>query len=537
MLVRYFETILKHPLITLLLVATTLSGLGAGVANLTFTSDFRTYFSDENPELQAFEAMEDRFTRQDNLYFLVSSQDVSLFSPRGLELVEFLTESAWTLPHVQRVDSMQNFQNTEVDGDELIIDNFYLMDELPDDLQALQRKAISHPDMLLKNISEDGEVTGINLTLYLPDGDSALASWEAVHSARQFLDQVRPDYPEFQIELSGSAASNVTMGEAMVRTLPHCWDSFSVMLVTALVMLRTFSGVVLVTALIGMSVLITLGLFGWLGYTMTPPTGFVPTAVMTIAVADTIHILVSYYYHLREGDNKRDALMNSLTINFSPVFVTSITTMSGVLALNTSDSPPYRDMGNMIAVGVMVAWALTITFLPAALQLLPDHTRYKARGQRVWMDAFANRVIKHHKVLFVVMLAVVAGSATMANRKILTERWHEFFDESFEVRRAVDHIEESLKGLHALYFVADSKQADGINNVEFLTQLDAFDRWLEAQPGVVHVSALSDTIKRLNKNLHEDNEDYTHTRSSGAAAHIFYCMSFHYPWGWDSIPR
>ena len=211
--------------------------------------------------------MEDRFTRQDNLYFLVSSQDVSLFSPRGLELVEFLTESAWTLPHVQRVDSMQNFQNTEVDGDELIIDNFYRVDELPDDLQALQRKAISHPDMLLKNISEDGEVTGINLTLYLPDGDSALASWEAVHSARQFLDQVRPDYPEFQIELSGSAASNVTMGEAISQDINSLLViSFSVMLVIMLVMLRTFSGVVLVTALIGMSVLITLGLFGWLGY-------------------------------------------------------------------------------------------------------------------------------------------------------------------------------------------------------------------------------------------------------------------------------
>lgn len=533
MLVRYFETILKHPLITLLFVATTLSGLGAGVANLTFTSDFRTYFSDENPELQAFEAMEDRFTRQDNLYFLVSSQDVSLFSPRGLELVEFLTESAWTLPHVQRVDSMQNFQNTEVDGDELIIDNFYRVDELPDDLQALQRKAISHPDMLLKNISEDGEVTGINLTLYLPDGDSALASWEAVHSARQFLDHVRPDYPEFQIELSGSAASNVTMGEAISQDINSLLViSFSVMLVIMLVMLRTFSGVVLVTALIGMSVLITLGLFGWLGYTMTPPTGFVPTAVMTITVADTIHILVSYYYHLREGDNKRDALMNSLTINFSPVFVTSITTMIGVLALNTSDSPPYRDMGNMIAVGVMVAWALTITFLPAALQLLPAPTRYKARGQRVWMDAFANRVIKHHKVLFVVMLAVVAGSATMANRNIITERWHEFFDESFEVRRAVDHIEESLKGLHALYFVADSKQADGINNVEFLTQLDAFDRWLEAQPGVVHVSALSDTIKRLNKNLHEDNEDwYRIPESSEAAAQYLLLYELSLPMG------
>lgn len=533
MLVHYFETVLRYPRFTLLFVAIALFGLSTGVLNLTFTSDFRAYFSDENPELQAFEAMEDRFTRQDNLYFLVSSQDVSLFSPRGLELVEVLTESGWALPHVIRVDSMQNFQHTEVNGDELIIDNFYRSDERPKDLLALQQKAINHPDMVLKNISEDGEVTGINLTLYLPDGDTARASSEAVHAARQFLDSVRPDYPDFQIQLSGSALSNVTMGEAIRQDISSLLIiSFTVMLVIMLVMLRTLSGVILVIALIGMSVSITLGLFGWLGYTLTPPSGFVPTAVMTIAVADTIHILVSYYYHLREGDEKREALMSSLTVNFSPVFITSITTMIGVLALNTSDSPPYRDMGNMIAVGVMAAWALTITFLPAALQLLPAPTRYESRGQRLWMDTFAKQVIKHHKVLFIVMMAVVAGSATMANRNIITERWHEFFDETFEVRRSVDHIEKSLKGLHALYFVADSKQTDGINKIEFLTQLDAFDRWLEEQPGVVHVNALTDTIKRLNKNLHGNSEEwYRVPESSEAAAQYLLLYELSLPMG------
>ena len=94
MLNRYFELILRNPLITLFSVLLVLLATGSGVKELSFTSDFRAYFSEKNPELRAFEAMEKRFSRQDNLYFLVSSVDQTLFSEEGLRLVERLTEEA-----------------------------------------------------------------------------------------------------------------------------------------------------------------------------------------------------------------------------------------------------------------------------------------------------------------------------------------------------------------------------------------------------------------------------------------------------------
>jgi predicted RND superfamily exporter protein len=519
MLSRYFNLILRRPYRVLLLVFMVVIALGAGVHKLSFTSDFRTYFSSENPQLQAFEAMEKRFSRQDNLFFLVSGNSQHLFTQKGLTLVETLTEKSWQLPYVQRVDSLQNFQYTKVDGDELIIDDLYRSDELTADMSALKHRALTHSDIQLKLLSPDANVTGISLTLHLPEGSTSAASLEAVEAARNMLQPLRADFPEFMIELGGSATSNVTMGEAIgqdIRSL--LLISYAVMLVIMLFMLRTVSGVILVSALIGMSVLITMGLYGWMGYTLTPPTGFVPTAIMTIAVADTVHILVSYYFFLRQGEERNQALLSSLKINFSPVFITSITTMVGVLALNTSDSPPYRDMGNMIAIGVMVAWALTITFLPAILALLPAPAQHRDKGQHLWVDQLADKVIHHHKVLFVVMLSIVAGCATLANKNIITERWHEFFDESFEVRKTIDHIDESLQGLHVLFFVADSEQSDGINQVEFLTQLDEFSSWLRAQEGVVHVTSLADTLKRLNQNLHEDDPAWYQIPESAEAA-------------------
>jgi len=530
---RFLTAIIHHPVRVLCVVALLVCISALGVLNLTFTSDFRAYFSDANPQLRAFEAMETRFSRQDSLFVLVSSE-TSLFNAQTLDVIADLTDTGWRLPYVTRVDSLTNFQYTDVIDDDLLIDNFYThSSEVVDDVSdgpvrnkpfaELQGIATSDPDMLLKLVSADGRVTGINLTLNLPKADSAAASEQAVEAARQWLAPYRSAYPELRFDLGGSATSNVTMGEAIAQDISSLLIiSFAVMLIIMLVLLRTLSGVMLVTALIGMSVLITMGLFGWLGYQLTPPTGFVPTAVMTIAVADTIHILVSYYFYLRSGEQREQALMNAMRLNFAPVFITSITTMVGVLALNTSDSPPYRDMGNMIALGVMIAWALTITFLPAILALLPAPSRFGRQGQVMWADRLANAVIRHHKVLLVGMMAVVLGCASLVNRNVITERWHEFFDESFEVRQTIDRLDESLKGLHVLYFVADAERADGINDPEFLRQLDHFAQWLRQQPEVVHVTALSDTLKRLNQQLHSNDADWYRVpdRADAAAQYL-----------------
>ena len=168
-----------------------------------------------------------------------------------------------------------------------------------------------------------------------------LTSKEVVHAARDLAERVRPDYPNFEILVGGSLTSNVTMGEAIKQDIENLLGlSYLVMIIIMIILLRTFSGMLLTLTIITFSVISTMGLFGWLGFTMTPPTGFVPTAILTIAVADTIHILISYYYELNHGRPKIEAIKESLRINFSPVFITSITTVIGVLCLNTSDSPP-----------------------------------------------------------------------------------------------------------------------------------------------------------------------------------------------------
>ena len=97
--------------------------------------------------------------------------------------------------------------------------------------------------------------------------------------------------------------------------------------------------------------------------------------ILTMAIADSIHILVSMQTEIGNGFSKRDAIVESLRINFVPVMLTSLTTAVGFLSMNFSDSPPLRHLGNITAAGVTVAFLLSITFLPAAMAILPVKIR------------------------------------------------------------------------------------------------------------------------------------------------------------------
>ena len=120
-----------------------------------------------------------------------------------------------------------------------------------------------------------------------------------------------------------------------------------------------------------LSIASSMGLMVWYGFSLNAPMMSAPVMIMTLAVADGIHILVTFFHELRRGQGKRAALVESIRINFTPVLLTSITTCIGFLSMNFSDSPPFQQLGTVVATGVMVAWAVSIFFLPAVADRLP----------------------------------------------------------------------------------------------------------------------------------------------------------------------
>lgn len=510
MLSRYIDWVItQHKWIILVSVILVL-GLSAGAKNLTSTNDFRVYFGKENPQLVAFEELEQTYGKQDTLFFFIEPDNHNIFTRENLTLIWELTEKSWDLPNARRVNSLTNYQHTEAEGDDLTTD--YLLDSpallTAEKIASLKKIILNEPTLLHFLTDTAGTVTGIQVRLNLPK-DNNVATDLTVNAARDLRAQLTHKYPQVKISIGGSSAAGVSLGEAVATDIETLisW-SYIVIIVVLILLLRSFRGMLATILLVTFSTSVTMGIYGWFNYVLTPVAGWVPSIVMTIAVADTVHILISYFHGLRHGLERYAAIRESLRINVNPVFITSLTTIIGVLCLNFSDSPPYRDLGNMVALGVLVAFILSMTFLPALLAWFTIGKSHINRGESVWMTHLANWIIRQRTKLLITMSVFVVIVSSFITRNELTERWHEYFDTSFEIRNTTEAVNAKMTGVHYLRYLIDTKKENGIHEPDYHNTLENFSNWLRQQDQVAFVTSLTDISKRLNKSLHGDNPEW-----------------------------
>jgi len=520
------------------IVATLLAVLaaGAGATKLTFRDDYRAFFSADNPQLTAFEAMEEIYTKNDNILFVLAPADGDAFSADTLAAVEALTDGAWQIPFALRVDSITNFQHTDVFEDDLVVDDLVAdaRRRTPAELEKARRVALAEPLLRNRLIPDATHVSAVNVTLQRP-GKALDETAQAVAAARGLADSIKAEHPGMEIYMTGMVMLNNSFQEQSQHDAMTLVPAmFGVIVLVSWVLLRSVSGTFSTLAVIVMSLISALGLAGWLGIALTPPSASAPTMIMTLAVADSIHILVAMLAKRAAGARKRDAIVEAVSINLQPVFLTSLTTAIGFLSLNFSDAPPFRDLGNITAMGVTAAFFLSVFFMPALMSVLPLRRRAVAASQSGYMGRLAELVIRKHRPLLWASLAAVVAFAAFVPTNDLNDEFVNYFDESVAFRTDTDFVMDNLIGIYQVEHSLGAGESGGVSNPAYLAKLDEFTDWYRAQQGVVHVSSLSTTMKRLNKNLHGDDPAWYRIpaeRELAAQYLLLYEMSL--PYGLD----
>lgn len=534
---RIYQTALDHPLRVLLFGLILILLVGAGAKNLVFKSDYRVFFSDQNPQLTAFERMQKVYSKSDNVAFVITPKSGPLFTPERLAAIHQLTTQSWQIPYSNRVDSITNFQHTYAEQDDLIVADLVLDPDTLDNAQMERLQSIAVAEPLLRNklISQDGQVTVVNITVQLPGIKPVQEVPEVITQVRKIRDQFISDHPDLQVYLSGMVVMNNSFAEASQndgKTLIPIM--FGVIILTMILLLKTISGTLATVAIILFSIIGTLGLAGWSGFYLTGPSASAPTMVMTLAVADCVHILTSFFYELRHGAEKRAALQTSLRVNFRPIFLTSATTAIGFLSMNFSDSPPFRDLGNMVAVGVMLAFIFSITLFPALLMLLPIKIKPRPEGKNELMETLSHFVINQRRWLLPGMSLLMLAIVFFLPLNKLNDDFVKYFDERVPFRQATDFMQHHLSGLTSMEISIAAGGSGAISEPDYLNTLEAFSQWLRQQPETDHVNTLTDTLKRLNKNMHgDDPEFYRIPASRELAAQYLLLFEMSLPYGLD----
>jgi len=535
---RYTRGLLQWRWPVLLTAVALVITAASGATRLKFIDEYRVFFGPDNPQLLAFDAVENTYTKNDNLFFVIEppSDHGDAFTAETLSIVEYLTEESWRIPFAIRVDSVSNFQYSWAEADDLIVENLVVgaMEKTPAELRAIRNVSLDEPMLRNRLVPPDTGVIGLNVTLQLPRLELDETA-RAAARGRELAAEIEESHPGYRVRLTGMAMLNNAFQESAIRDMRTLVPlMYGVITLALVLLLRSFTGTISTLTLVGMSVVGALGLAGWVGLALTPPSTASITMIMTLAVADSIHILVTMLKEMRGGLGKFDAIVESLRVNAQPVFLTSLTTMIGFLSMNFSEVPPLNDLGNISATGVCLAWMLSMTLLPVLVAILPVRVRLRSVQHVSRMDRLADLVIARRRPLFWGAGVVALVLISLVPLNSLNDQFVNYFDESMAFRQDSDFATERLSGLYQIDFSLSSGESGGISEPSYLETVDRFAQWYREQSGVVHVAPISDTFRRLNKNMHGDDPDYytlPPERDLAAQYLLLYEMSL--PYGLD----
>nr|WP_193774027.1 MMPL family transporter [Vibrio vulnificus] len=497
---------------TLIISLMAIVATAMGAKNLYFRGDYNIFFDGSNAQLQAFDEIQTTFAKTDNIALVLAPKSGDVFDQRTLTQIQEMTEQAWQVPYSSRVDSLANYQHTEAVDDDLLVEDL-LYQSYPLTAKRIAKvRAVAMSEPLLVNalVSEKGDVAVINITMQMPGVDETAEVNEVVAYVEQMLSHYRAEYPDVTIYKAGIIAMNHSFAMAAQNDSATLVPTMLlVILVFLTIMLRSFLSVLATLVVIIGAIVATLGIVGWAGMFLHVASVNVPTLIMTLAVADCVHVIASMRHFMRQGMPKSQAIHRSVTLNFVPIIITSVTTAIGFLMMNMSDSPVLRDFGNLSALGVMIACVLSVSLLPALLNLLPVRFSAKqaAKSSDI-MDKLADLVVHRRNVLLPLSIVVIAGSAALIPYNKVNDESVKYFDTSSEFRQAADFMEQRIGGMTTMSIAIKTHQSQGIASPEFLEVLGEFTRWLREQPETDHVASLSDIYKRLNKNMHGDDSAY-----------------------------
>ena len=490
---RYTAFILRYRWLVIALAVVVMLVLTTGLPFITASNDWRDNFEENNPHLLAYDALEDTYSATNAALIAIAPKGGSVFTREALGAVEELTEAAWRVPWSTRVDSLTNYYHSESVEDDLTVAR--LVDDAgslsDDDLARIKDIALHEPSLVGRLVSHDGRVAGLVISFALPDGNSNAAVAEITDYVRNLLDEARADHPDIGYHMTGDIFVNRVMTKAAQDDMGVLAPAaFLVIVCVAAILLRsllaTLSLVVVLICVIGS----TMGVVGWTGLVLNAANSGVPIIIMTMAIADSVHVIETIMSGMRQGLDRHAAIVESLRDNAWPVFLTTATTMIGFLSLNASDSPPFRVLGNLVAFGMLSAFVYSMTLLPALLSVLPLRVRPGRGGRSAFFDRFGAFVVARRTLLLWSMAAVAVALFTGIPRIELTDNWLQYLDERYEFRRDTDFVIENLSGMENLEYSLNAGREGGITDPDYLRKVDAFAEWYRdpagsgARPGV-----------------------------------------------------
>ena len=483
--------------------------MASQLKHMEFEGSYRIWFDKDSSILKNYDDFRAVFGNDDAVTIIFKDEN-GVMNPKALHVIDNITEKLWTTQYIARADSLTNYQYVHADPeypDDILVEEF--IDDIdaltPEQLQEKARIIQGEDTAVHRLISEDGKTTMIVGRMTPKAGDDPLVAQKLKAAVEEIVAAEAESGYEFH--LGGGPVLNM----AFINLGQHDAATFTpLVLLIAMVLLwivfRRPSGMLLSISVVIFTFMIVLSIQVMLGYKMNNFTANIPVFVVAIGIADAMHLFWIYLIGRRQGKDNHEAIHYSVEKNFLPTLLTSLTTAAGFASLGISHVVPIKTLGIATANAALLAFVLTILFVPALLAIINPKIKekelQKAQEKSPLAHHYAQWIIKHDTkiLIFSTLLFTVIGLGIFFVK--MDSNTVRYFSKDVDFRKTVEFMEAHLSGPMSYELVVDSGKKDGIKMPEFMQTVEDFQNdFKKTYPDVRHVASLVDIVKTFNEVL------------------------------------
>lgn len=480
-------------------------GCGFLIPRLEFNYNFEDFFPSDSPDLQFYDDFSKTFEPDNDFVLIAVENEAGIFEQDFLNDIRSFTDSLQQLPYVELVSSPTNFNNIIV-GPFGPIEVPYVHVEKPE-LYAKDSVRIYSSERLVG-------------TLFAPDGKSvclvmqteSFLSKEKCDVLSAALKDLIKQYDFDETHVAGRIEGQTYFIEKMQFEMVVFISASMVLLVIFLFFsFRSFWGIWVPITVVLLSAVWLLALMSALGRSIDIMTTLLPTILFVVGMSDVVHILSRYLEELRAGNDK----LSSLKVTFKQIgiatFLTSLTTGAGFLTLLMSSIGPIRQFGVFTAVGVILAFILAFSLLPAILWLSPaPRIATKGNDQLFWHRRLHRTflwVLKNRKWVLVGATLIIVGSLAEISTIKVNNYILEDLSEDDPHKQDFYFFERSFSGVRPFEMAVSAKDTNSsLLEYEVLLELDKMETYLRDTYKVGALGSPLSMVKSIHQATHGGHE-------------------------------
>ena len=397
----------KHARVVLAFVFIALLAAVFYTGKLNFSYDFESFFPDNDPALPFFKEYRKAFGHDNEFVLIALENDKGIFKKDFLAKTDSFTKEIKKLPFVENVLSPSNLKKTSLQG---LVPIQTLLLHYKDESLYKDDSAYIYQSAQWKNNFFSTDAKSVCLYISTQNGLSKKKSDTLAAGVKRLV--ARFNFNSYH--LAGRIFAQAVFLDKL-KTQFTLFILISVVFVTLLLWFsfRNIQAVLLPLSLITLSTLFTFGLMGALNKPIDIMTAMIPTMIFVAGMSDVIHFYTKYTDEINAGKNKGETLRLIFKEVAQPTFLTLISTVVGFLSLCYSGIKPVRDFGIYTSVGIIIAFILTYTYLPAILSIWPTVLR-KENNEQKGIDAGSHKlffwVIRNGKKISIITCMIMLVS-------------------------------------------------------------------------------------------------------------------------------